>query len=137
MKAPTLSQLKRRVTLCASDDVVEGTTLKLNKKGVRKVWARIVPAAKGSVWTGGGYTTQDNATHEVTLRAMADVDVTRTAWLYEERTMSLDQWYKVVEVAETDDGVFWRFKVRTHQRGETSPENKPGLDLARPSQGKW
>ena len=141
-RAPTNAELNRRVRICAQDDVVVDGTMRMRREGVRTVAARIEPLAAGSSFTADGRNIEDRPTHRVTIRTVPDIDLTRTAWLYEERRVSQGRWYKVVRISESADCKWWELRVFLDQRtdecvpSENTPDRcdqrQPNKSLARP-----
>jgi hypothetical protein len=104
--APKQGELVHRVVLCRQDDIVDKDgAMELRRTGVVRAWARIksyygLPAFVGQ----HGFTVVDpitRATHNITVRAGLAVDVTYTAWIYEERRKGMPRWYKVLGFSES------------------------------------
>lgn len=93
--------MEHRIALCRQQDVVtSGDTMSLVRTEVVWTWARIksyygVPAFLNQQ----GYAVLDphnRATHAITVRGGLEVEITNTAWIYEERRKSPPRWYKVL-----------------------------------------
>lgn len=111
-KLPTSSDLKHRVMICTSQDVVvDGTTLVLARKGVRETWA-MVAESREQLFARDGMAIReqrDAASHKITIRYNPDQPITSAAWVYEARLKSEPRWYKVLAIS--DLGEQGRFSV--------------------------
>lgn len=140
MGYPSIGQLNRLVRICSSDDVVVEGSMCLKRKGVRPAFAQISPLTgitQGAAWSASGRNVEDKPTHKVTLRAIPDLEITRTAWLYEERYTSANRWFKVLTSRESEDAQWWIFFVIVDSRTDTitpveEPVCEPTASLARP-----
>jgi hypothetical protein len=99
--APKQADLEHRIALCRqSDVVVTNNIMELQRTSVVWTWARIksyygVPAFMSVQ----GYAIIDpagRATHAVTVRGGLQIEISATAWIYEERRKSPPRWYKVL-----------------------------------------
>lgn len=104
--APKQGELVHRIALCRQDDiVVTGGVMELRRTSVVRTWARIksyygLPAFVGQ----SGFVVIDaitRATHNITVRIGLEVDVTSSAWIYEERRKGMPRWYKVLGFSES------------------------------------
>lgn len=130
---PSIGQLNRLIRICSSDDVVTDGTLCLRRKDIRSSFAKISPLSQGATWTASGRNAGDRPTHKITIRAMPDLEITRTAWLYEERSAAANRWYKVLQAQESEDAQWWIFQVIIDSRTDTiTPvDTSTGSGLAR------
>lgn len=129
-----IGSLNRKVLLCSASDVKEGGTLLLIREGVRGVFCNIAPSSSsGVLWAASGRNVEDQPTHKITMRAMPDLEITRTAWLYEDRRISAPLWYKVLQVQETENGQWWIFRARLDSRSDKVSPIQKGSGLARPA----
>lgn len=125
---PKLNELIHRIALCSQKDVVvNSSTMELRRIGVVWTWARVkshygLPSFVGQ----HGYTVMDlttKATHAITIRTGIGVEITDTAYVYEEFRKSPPRWYKVLGFSETDD--YYTLTTRMIEKS----------DLAIPPQG--
>ena len=105
----TIADLKHRVALCAGRDVlVSPSEIALVREEVARRWARI-EERRGSLMFNGAPLEQPNTarTHRITLRYDAGLDVTATAWVYEERRQSQPRWFKVLSTQDLGEAGEW------------------------------
>lgn len=106
-KAPKIADLKYRIALCTSKDVVvSGAVMELRREAVVWTWAAIEHQTHmSSFLSRAGYAVQEPAnrpTHRITVRAGLDLEYSSAAWVYEVRLKSAPRWYKVVGFVEED-----------------------------------
>jgi hypothetical protein len=97
--------MPNRVALCSQKDVVlNSSTMELRRTQVVWAWARIkshygLPNFNGQ----SGYAIMDlvtKATHAITVREGLRVQISDTAYVYEERRKNPPRWYKVLGWSE-------------------------------------
>ena len=134
----SIGSLRHRVKLCTQQDVVLiGTTdLKLARNEVLETWAEISnraavamspegAALRESVSTVKNFAgTRKSAshlqTHVIRIRYRPDLNFSVLAWIYEERRKSSPRWFKILKIAQTEDGSdpFFTFDCRLMERGD-------------------
>lgn len=130
-KRVTTADLKHYVALCSAKDVViDGAEIVLARPEVARVWAKIAPT-RGSFMVGGfeAGVSRETPTHEITLRYRSDLDISATAWIYEERLAAPPRWFKVLEEVDVDEAGRWtRVKCRLVNRSDeaAAPSSLPG-----------
>lgn len=126
-----IAKLKHPVFLCTTDDVVDDGVIRLRRRTVRKTFARIEPWGSPFSRVGNfgefGQNVNSSPSHKIIIRAQLDLEVTRFAWIYEERRISADKWYKVLDIREDADGLWWEFRTRIDTRGDDCPP-EPNVD---------
>lgn len=101
-----ISKLKHRVALCTAHDVVtKNGTMELIRSTVVWTWADIeMQWNVHSFLSPIGFAIRESAdrvTHYISVRSGIGVDVTSTAWIFEQRLKSQPRWYKVVGFGES------------------------------------
>ena len=118
-----ISDLKNRIALCTMHDVVDKDgTLLLRREVKARCWAFVdVQWNLPSFISPQGYAIFENPerpTHQITLRAAVGLDITSTAWVYEERLKGAPRWYKVLGFV--DDGPWLTLTCHLVERGHTA-----------------
>jgi head-tail adaptor len=130
-----ISDLKFRVALCSSSDVVEsGGIITLTRTAIAKVWAAIYAQPHiPSFISREGYAikeTADRYTHKITVRYKVDLDITSAAWVYEERLKSPPRWYKVLGFYDNDNWINLQTHLVERSVNATEPRNPLSADPA-------
>lgn len=105
----SLSSLTHRVKLCsAKDAVVDGGTVTLARQDALTTWAAIKPK-RGSFFVDGVAAMEDRekVSHCITIRFRPDVQISSTAWVYEERRAAPPRWYKVLAIVDREEKGRW------------------------------
>lgn len=117
----TARELRHRIKLCSGSDVVLGTDIVLVREDVLETWAKIEPKTT-SMFSRAGYNvleSRERQTHLITIRMRRDIDVTASAWVYEERLQSGARWFKILGIKEAyENGEFLVMSARLIERGE-------------------
>lgn len=144
---PCTADLKHRVTVCSSADVVtRDGTLILTRTKAWDTWAKIEPH-RGSMFSRDGYAireSRDQPSHRITIRLRPSILISSAAWLYEARRVSAPRWFKILDVTEIGEAArFWEFAARLTERsdeitapaepGEPCPASQSGLTVPLPS----
>lgn len=135
-------ELKHRIALCAGKDVVtDGGTLVLVRQDVVNTWAKI-EAKAASMFSRQGFAIMEDGnkqTHLISIRMRRDIDITSSAWVYEERMQSGARWFKVLGIKDDgEDSDVTILSCRLIQRGEdlvepveTPATENPGIELVK------
>jgi head-tail adaptor len=134
-KVPTTSDLRHRVKLCSAQDVItEDGELKFSREEVFTTWAQI-EAKIASQFNRSGenlLNEKERQTHLITIRFRRDIDVSSTAWIYEERAQSGARWFKVKGVRDlNEDGQFLQISASLLERGIVTPPTDEGATEVR------
>lgn len=125
-KRPGIAALRHKVVLCSQRDVIDNDgDLTLNRTEVRELWADIEPkAAQRMTQQGAAREERDRRSHIIYTRAMADINLSQMAWVYERRLKSAPRWFKVLKVTETEHrgSPFWMLDVRLYERTDDAVE---------------
>lgn len=102
------------------DIVVTGGEISLVREDVYHCWAAIIPSVKSLFNSSGTAIKQsrDVRTHILVIRFRRDMDFTQAAWFYEQRLQSGGRWFKLLAMAEQDEGgEYLECDVRLVERG--------------------
>ena len=102
-----IKELVHRLALCAQRDVVaDSATMELRRTGVVWTWGRIKSHYGLPVFMGqAGYSIMDpttRPTHAITIRSGLGIQISDTAYVYEEFRRSPPRWYKVLGYSEPE-----------------------------------
>lgn len=119
---PCTADLKHRVTVCTSADVVTTDgALVLTRTKAWDTWAMIEPH-RGSMFSREGYAIREGreqASHRIVIRLRPSVLISSAAWLYEARRISAPRWFKILDVKEIGEAArFWEFTARETERSD-------------------
>lgn len=99
-----LRDLKHRVELCSAKDVITDGEIRLSRPAVFSRWAMIYEK-KASMFGTSGYAImqdRDTKTHEMVIRYDPTVNISSAAWIYEDRGVSSNRWFKVLAIKEKE-----------------------------------
>lgn len=124
-KCPSQADLRHMVALCSEKDVVAGpASIEILRPPVFEARAAIEPK-RGQTWSRLGVVAHDETerpSHEITIRFRPDVDITKAAWLYEERLQSGRRWFKILDHYDVGERArFWCLSCRLVERGVAVP----------------
>lgn len=110
--------------MCTQQDIVaDSATMDLRREQVVWTWARVkshygLPAivARSGYSTFNAIGVNVIPTHAITIRIGIMLEITTTAYIYEEFRKSPPRWYKVLGWSETDD--FITMPVRLMERSD-------------------
>lgn len=148
-KVPTNADLKHRVVLCTSADVmIAGDTLLIQRKEVRECWAGIAPSRE-QLFSRDGIAireSRDSASHKITIRYSPEQPISAAAWVFERRLKSEPRWFKVLGRQNLDeDSRFVVLRCRLVEErdditapatasAQTAPQNGSGAFTAKPQE---
>lgn len=119
MKRPTIADLKHKMFVCSAKDIVlDGETIVLERSAVYSGWAA-VESKRASTFVPQGVSVsepRETTTHVIAMRYRSDIQVSSSAWLYEERRKSAPRLFKITRVVEDCD--FFYFHCRLTERGD-------------------
>lgn len=117
----TLASFRHRVAVCSMKDVVTADGgMSLSRQDVYRCWAAIIPSVKTLFGPGGDAVKQsrDVRTHILVLRARHDLDLSQSAWFYEQRLQTGGRWFKLLAMIDQNEcGAYWECDVRLVERG--------------------
>lgn len=118
-----LAAFKHRVAVCSMKDVVTSDGgMSLSREDVYHCWAAIIPSVKTLFGPGGDAIKQsrDVRTHKLVLRARFDLDLSQSAWFFEQRLQTGGRWFKLLGMIDQNEcGEYWECDVRLVERGFT------------------
>jgi len=109
-KAPTTADLKHKVTICTSADVViDAGRLVITRTGVREARAQIRESRESQFSRDGVAIreSRDSASHKIIIRYDASRPISAAAWIYEKRLKSEPRWYKVLGISDLEEAGLW------------------------------
>jgi hypothetical protein len=97
--------LKHRIELCSMrEEVVNGATMELKRYPIVRCWAMIEHQYYNPSFISPiGYAileSRERTTHIITVRNGLAIEVSSSAWVYEERRKSPPRWYKILGYSE-------------------------------------
>lgn len=117
----TIADLTHRVLLCRAEDTVQDGVLSLKRNAGVTAWASI-REFRGQMFGGGGQVIQEGrnaASHYITFRHRADIQISAMAWIYEDRRLSPPRWFKVLGVNDyLEQATFSRVSARLVEEGD-------------------
>lgn len=119
MKRISIAELKHKVLVCsAADVVIADGEIVIERKAVYSAWAKIEAKAP-STYVPQGVTVaepREKTTHVISIRYRSDIQISSSAWLYEERLKSAPRLFKITRLIEDCD--FFTFYCRLTERGD-------------------
>lgn len=115
-KAPTTADMKHRVTVCTSSDVVTNSGgLVLTRTAAWDAWAKI-EARRGSLFSRDGVVVREGReqqSHVIVIKVRPSIVISSAVWLYEARRVSPPRWFKILNRREIGSGDrYWEFSAR-------------------------
>lgn len=129
-----LKKFKHWMQVCSARDVIVGDQLQFSQKFIYEGWAMINPRRQ-QTFSAEGHSVmeeKDRRTHFIHMRYNPNVEITTSAWIYEERRLSPPRWFKILFSGdEYEDGRYFKFDCRLMEAGdsiiEPSDQNIPGI----------
>lgn len=129
-KLATIAEMGHRITVCTMQDIIlDNGVMALRREGLFCGWAA-VRTKRGSffVKNGDAYKeSRDRPSHEIVMNHQPDMDMSSSAWLYEERLQSPPRWYKVLDVEEGNEHAQTCFTVRLVERSDSATPPAPSV----------
>lgn len=121
----SIASLRHMVALCSGSDVVVSPgSIESRRPPIFTARADIQPK-RAQQWSPQGFAAFDEKerpSHDVAIRFRPDIDITRAAWLFEERLQSGRRWFKVLGVVDVEErGRFWKLSCRLVEKGVEAP----------------
>lgn len=117
-----IQDFRHRITLCSMEDVVvDGSEMRLTRKGIYSAWAYIAPK-RGSMFGKSGYVIQekrDSQSHNIIIRYRPDIEFSSAAWIHDQRLKSAPRWFKILGYQNKDEASeYFIFSVRLVEQGD-------------------
>jgi head-tail adaptor len=121
-----ISALRHKLILCSQRDEVAEGEFSYKRHVVAEGWAAIEEKAASGFSPRGASMNESRSkrTHIITMRYRWDLNISLTAWLYEQRLKSSPRWFKVLKVGQVEKGgnQFFRFDCRLVERSDDAAQ---------------
>lgn len=137
-KVIKISDLRYFLIVCSMKDVaIDGEIALIREETGIQGFASIEQTRSGFFSPKGQSIQQERnqRTHKIVMRYRSDINISSAAWLYEKRGLSSPRWFKVIKIAEFQDGNrshFQQLDCREVSRGDelTTPVAEGTVDAA-------